>query len=83
MYACNMVSSFATDMIIDWPYCNAARRLTSVQMIKTDWSAWDHLQWRRRLETFGSDDSPIIAAGIDGEVDGVWYDAQDPDDIFS
>ena len=60
----------------DWPYCNAARRMTSVQMIKTDWSSWDHLKWRRRLETFGSDDSPIIAAGPNGEVDGVWYEDQ-------
>lgn len=44
-------------------------------MIKTDYSSWDHLQWRRSLETFGSDDSPIIAAGPNGEVDRVWYGA--------
>ena len=32
---------------------------------------WDSLQWRRRLERFGQDDGPIIAAGAGGEVDGV------------
>lgn len=32
---------------------------------------WDPLQWRRRLETFGSDDGPIIASGPRGEVDSV------------
>ena len=57
---------------VDWPYCNAARRMTSVQMNKTDWSSWDQLQWRRRLETFGKDDSPVIATGPQGEVDTVW-----------
>jgi len=34
-------------------------------------TAWDSLQWRRRLERFGEDDGPIIAAGPDGEVDGI------------
>ena len=32
---------------------------------------WSSLQWRRRLETFGSDDGPVIAAGPRGEVDAV------------
>lgn len=32
---------------------------------------WDSLQWRRRLERFGEDDGPIIAAGAGGEVDGI------------
>lgn len=54
-----------------WPYCNAARHMTSVQMTKTDWSSWDQLQWRRRLESFGKDDSPVIATGPQGEVDSV------------
>jgi acid phosphatase len=34
-------------------------------------SKWTPLQWRRRLETFGSDDGPVIAAGPRGEVDAV------------
>ncbi|KIV82383.1 hypothetical protein PV11_04501 [Exophiala sideris] len=54
-----------------WPYCNAAQRLRSVVMTTNDVSKWDHLQWRRRLETFGEDDGPLIAAGPAGEVDGI------------
>ena len=42
-------------------------------MTKTDWSSWDKLQWRRRLETFGDNDASILAAGPDGEIDTVWY----------
>jgi acid phosphatase len=34
-------------------------------------SSWTSLQWRRRLETFGSDDGPIVAAGRWGEADTV------------
>ena len=55
-----------------WPYCNAAKRLSSVAMITSDWSGWDKLEWRRRLERFGQDDGPVIAAGAGGEVDGIW-----------
>ncbi|ETN46572.1 uncharacterized protein HMPREF1541_00757 [Cyphellophora europaea CBS 101466] len=54
-----------------WPYCNAAQRLRSVAMIPNGEQAWDSLQWRRRLERFGEDDGPIIAAGAGGEVDGI------------
>ncbi|KAF2194885.1 phosphoglycerate mutase-like protein [Zopfia rhizophila CBS 207.26] len=54
-----------------WPYCNAARQLTSVIMATTDWSKWDELKYRRRLETFGMDDGPVIAAGPNGEFDAV------------
>jgi len=53
-----------------WPYCNAARRLSSIAFTKSG-PQWDELQWRRRLETFGDDDAPIIASGPKGEVDGV------------
>lgn len=54
-----------------WPYCNAAKRLRSVAFTPQDVSEWDSLQWRRRLERFGEDDGPIIAAGPGGEVDGI------------
>ncbi|KAJ9662765.1 hypothetical protein H2198_001214 [Neophaeococcomyces mojaviensis] len=54
-----------------WPYCNAAQRLRSVAYTPQDMTTWDSLQWRRRLERFGEDDGPIIAAGPDGEVDGI------------
>jgi acid phosphatase len=54
--------------MIDWPYCNHARQLTNV--IKTT-KDWDSLKFRRRLETFGTDDAPIIATGPGQEYDGV------------
>lgn len=54
-----------------WPYCNAAQRLRSVAYTPQDVTAWDSLQWRRRLERFGEDDGPTIAAGPRGEVDGI------------
>ncbi|KAL8806486.1 MAG: hypothetical protein Q9200_005013 [Gallowayella weberi] len=54
-----------------WPYCNAAKRFSSVVMTKTDWSAWSELSWRRRIETFGDDDRPVLAAGPQGAVDTV------------
>lgn len=57
---------------VDWPYCNAAKRLSSVLMTKPDWSSWDDLHWRRRLETFGDNDASVLSAGPNGEVDGVW-----------
>ena len=41
-------------------------------MTETDWSSWDELKFRRRMETFGEDDLPVIAAGPNGEIDGVW-----------
>ncbi|KAF6217934.1 hypothetical protein HO133_006346 [Letharia lupina] len=40
-------------------------------MTKTDWSSWDKLQWRRRLETFGDNDASIVASGPNGEIDTV------------
>ena len=47
--------------------------MRSVAMTPADTSQWDSLQWRRRLERFGEDDGPIVAAGPNGEVDGVWW----------
>ena len=56
----------------DWPYCDAAKRLTSIAMTRADGSSWSDLQWRRRLETFGEDDDSVIAQGANGAVDGIW-----------
>jgi len=39
--------------------------------IHPECTEWDDLQWRRRLETFGPDDGPALAAGSQGEIDGV------------
>ncbi|KAF2143314.1 uncharacterized protein K452DRAFT_286145 [Aplosporella prunicola CBS 121167] len=54
-----------------WPYCNSARQLTSVIMSTKDWSQWGELKYRRRLETFGADDGPVVASGPGGEFDAV------------
>lgn len=43
-------------------------------MTTTDWSTWNDFQWRRRIETFGIDDRPVLAAGPLGSVDTVWYE---------
>ncbi|KAF1364573.1 phosphoglycerate mutase-like protein [Lizonia empirigonia] len=54
-----------------WPYCNAARQLSSVIMSTKDFSQWDQLKYRRRIETFGTDDGPVIATGPANELDAV------------
>jgi acid phosphatase len=51
-----------------WPYCAVARQMVSATM---EAGKWTPLTWRRRLETFGSDDGPVIASGPKGEVDAV------------
>lgn len=53
-----------------WPYCAVARQMVSATVDANN-SQWSPLQWRRRLETFGSDDGPVIAAGPKGEVDAI------------
>ena len=53
-----------------WPYCAVARQMVSSTMEAND-ARWTPLQWRRRLETFGIDDGPVIASGPRGEVDSV------------
>ncbi|KAF7190053.1 putative acid phosphatase SPBC4.06 [Pseudocercospora fuligena] len=52
-----------------WPYCRAANQLKAA-ILAADGS-WDSLAWKRRLETFGSNDTPKLAAGSQGEIDGV------------
>ncbi|TVY29285.1 putative acid phosphatase [Lachnellula hyalina] len=51
-----------------WPYCAIARQMVSATM---EPGKWTPLTWRRRLETFGIDDGPVIATGPNGEVDSV------------
>ena len=60
-----------------WPYCSVARQMKS--------AVWDSaaaagndgkdgfstMEWKRRLETFGPQDTPVLAAGPRGELDGV------------
>jgi len=51
-----------------WPYCAVARQMSSATFAEGKWTA---MQWRRRMETFGLDDGPVIASGPKGEVDSV------------
>ena len=52
-----------------WPYCRAANELKAT-ILAADGS-WDTLAWKRRMETFGSNDTPKLAAGKRGEIDAV------------
>ncbi|KAF4632382.1 hypothetical protein G7Y89_g5737 [Cudoniella acicularis] len=55
-------------LVAFWPYCAVARQMVSATH---DGAEWSPMKWRRRLETFGPDDGPVIAAGPRGEVDAV------------
>lgn len=53
-----------------WPYCNAARYLTEAVMNES--GTFDHITFRRRLETFSSaDDAPVLTRGPKGEIDNI------------
>lgn len=46
--------------------------MASVIMTGANGSAWNDLQWKRRLETFGDDDGPVLAAKKREQVDAIW-----------
>jgi hypothetical protein len=41
-------------------------------MATLDGSQWELLHWKRKLERVAEDDSPSLATGPDGDLDGVW-----------
>lgn len=53
-----------------WPYCRSVRQLRSA-ILDPQAGEYTSLQWRRRLETFGHGDVPIVASGPRGELDDV------------
>lgn len=56
-----------------WPYCSAVRQMRSV-VLDGSFSPspqFTALQWKRRIETFGAHDEPIIASGPRGELDAI------------
>ncbi|KAI0148485.1 histidine phosphatase superfamily [Xylariaceae sp. FL1272] len=53
-----------------WPYCNAVRQLKSA-VLDGDTRQFTTFEWKRRLESFGPRDEPILAAGPKGELDGI------------
>ncbi|KAH6624411.1 histidine phosphatase superfamily [Chaetomium sp. MPI-SDFR-AT-0129] len=57
-----------------WPYCASVRQMRSAVLASTNSTtdgAFDVLEWRRRLETFGPNDEPVVAGGPKGELDDV------------
>ncbi|KAI2464983.1 histidine acid phosphatase [Annulohypoxylon bovei var. microspora] len=53
-----------------WPYCSAVRQLKSA-VLDRHHNQFSTMEWKRRLETFGPSDEPVLAAGPAGELDGV------------
>lgn len=51
-----------------WPYCSAVRELKSAVLEKSHFTT---LEWKRRLETFGPNDEPVLATGPTGQLDDV------------
>ncbi|TLD04621.1 uncharacterized protein PgNI_09940 [Pyricularia grisea] len=53
-----------------WPYCRVAKELRSV-ILEPGSGTLSTLEWSRRIETFGRDGEPQVAAGPRGELDAV------------
>ncbi|KAI8634765.1 histidine acid phosphatase [Xylariaceae sp. FL1651] len=53
-----------------WPYCTAVRQLKSAVLDRST-GQFTTLEWKRRLERFGPNDEPVLAAGPKGELDGI------------
>ncbi|KAL6850980.1 hypothetical protein ACO1O0_008106 [Amphichorda felina] len=69
-----------TGLAAFWPYCAAARRFSSAILdpdpaleAAADGSdaKFSTLAWKRRLETLGNNDHPVIASGSKGELDAI------------
>ncbi|KAM6484516.1 histidine phosphatase superfamily [Trichoderma sp. SZMC 28011] len=63
-----------------WPYCSAVRRLRAAvlgpsgpgaESVSAADGTFSEIQWRRRLETFDSNDAAIPASGPKGELDSL------------
>lgn len=57
---------------LDWPYCKFAKRFASIIAISSEPVELDEFHWRRKLESFGSNDRASLAVGPEGEADGIW-----------
>ncbi|KAH9222689.1 histidine phosphatase superfamily [Leptodontidium sp. 2 PMI_412] len=53
-----------------WPYCAVARQMVS-PTYEAGEGKWSPMQWRKRLETFGSNDNPVVVSGPGGDVDAI------------
>lgn len=58
-----------------WPYCSSVRQMKSAVLAAGDSSSgrhpFDTFQWKRRLETFGANDEPVVAHGPEGQLDDI------------
>jgi acid phosphatase len=57
-----------------WPYCGAVAHLRSAVLGepgKGGRAAFGTFEWKRRLETFGEQDEPVLAVGAKGELDAI------------
>ncbi|ROW12192.1 hypothetical protein VMCG_00696 [Cytospora schulzeri] len=57
-----------------WPYCSAVRNMRDAVLVDAKnggGKVFTTLEWKRRLETFGQGDNPVIATGVGGELDDV------------
>lgn len=57
-----------------WPYCAAVHHMRSAVMERAKdgkGTVFSTIEWKRRLETFGPNDAPVIATGPNGELDAV------------
>ncbi|KAK4123612.1 phosphoglycerate mutase-like protein [Parathielavia appendiculata] len=57
-----------------WPYCASARQMRSAILAAANTTSnhpFETLDWKRRIETFGDNDEPVVARGIDGQLDDI------------
>ncbi|KAJ5099983.1 hypothetical protein N7532_006984 [Penicillium argentinense] len=57
--------------LFDWPYCGVARRMVQMAASNQELSSWNGFQWRRKMESFGSNDQSIVAVGAGDEIEGI------------
>ncbi|KAI1335723.1 phosphoglycerate mutase-like protein [Xylariaceae sp. FL0016] len=53
-----------------WPYCSVTRQLKSA-VLDRGTNQFSTLEWKRRLESFGPGDEPVLASGPAGELDAI------------
>ncbi|KAK4106847.1 acid phosphatase-like protein [Parathielavia hyrcaniae] len=57
-----------------WPYCASARKMRSAVLAAADTTSnhpFETFDWKRRLETFGDNDEPVVARGPGGQLDDI------------
>jgi acid phosphatase len=57
-----------------WPYCSSARQMRAAVLASTSTTAdhaFDTLEWKRRVETFGDNDEPVVARGPNAQLDNI------------